>query len=67
LDLVLDLNPPAQVILDVGAQILELSNHDLAAHWLKMLPKEGPVQAVVFVNDKDDICVLDRTGRIKLL
>jgi hypothetical protein len=33
-DLVLDLNPPAQVILDVGAQILELSNHDLAAHWL---------------------------------
>ncbi|KAJ5252865.1 hypothetical protein N7489_003275 [Penicillium chrysogenum] len=67
LDLVLDLNPPAQVILDVGAQILELSNHDLAAHWLKLLPKEGPVQAVVFVNDKDDICVLDRTGRVELL
>ncbi|OQD78015.1 hypothetical protein PENANT_c098G01996 [Penicillium antarcticum] len=67
LELVLGLNPPAQVILDVGAQILELSNHGLAAHWLQMLPKEGPVQAVVFVNDKDDICVLDRTGRVELL
>ncbi|KAJ5117788.1 hypothetical protein N7448_011420 [Penicillium atrosanguineum] len=67
LDLVLDLSPPAQVILDVGAQILELSNHDLAAHWLQLLPKEGPVQAVVYVNDEDDICVLDRTGRVELL
>ena len=67
LGLVMELKPPAQVILDVGAQVLELSNHDLAAHWLKLLPKEGPIQAVVFVNDEDDICVLDRTGRVELL
>ena len=67
LDLVLDLDPPAQVILDVGAQILELSNHDVAVHWLRMLPIQGPIQAVVFVSDKDDICVLDRSGRVELL
>jgi hypothetical protein len=43
-----DLNPPAQVILDVGAQILELSNHDLAAHWLKLLPKASVLQTAKF-------------------
>ncbi|KAJ6005943.1 hypothetical protein N7451_003887 [Penicillium sp. IBT 35674x] len=67
LDLVMNLDPPAQVILDVGAQILELSNHDVAAHWLIMLPKQGPIQAVVFVNQNDEICVLDRSGRVELL
>lgn len=67
LDLVLNLHPPAQVILDVGAQILELSNHDMAKAWLSRTPLEGPIQAVVFVNDQDDICVLDRNGRVESL
>ncbi|KAL3475090.1 hypothetical protein BJX99DRAFT_259703 [Aspergillus californicus] len=67
LDLVMNLSPPAQVILDVGAQILELSNSEVAAHWLGMLPKQGPIQAVVFVNDEDRICVIDRKGRVEPL
>ncbi|KAJ5358297.1 hypothetical protein N7541_005455 [Penicillium brevicompactum] len=67
LDMVLNLHPPAQVILDVGAQILELSNHDMAKAWLSRTSVEGPTQAVVFVNDQDDICVLDRNGRVESL
>ncbi|KAJ5527297.1 hypothetical protein N7513_011456 [Penicillium frequentans] len=67
LDLVLSLDRPVQVILDVGAQILELSNHDVAVHWLRMLPEQGSIQAVVFVNQNDEICVLDRSGRVELL
>lgn len=67
LDLVLNLDSPVQVILDVGAQILELSNLQVAERWLAMLPKEGPIQAVVFANDSDEICVLDRNGRVEPL
>lgn len=67
LDLALNLDPPIQVILDVGAQILELSNLEMAKRWLERLPKEGSTQAVVFVNDNDDICVLDRNGRVEPL
>jgi hypothetical protein len=59
------LRPEVQVILDVGAQILELSNIEVAAYWLGL---SGPSkEAVVFVNDKDEICVTDREGRIDLL
>lgn len=67
LDLVLTLDPPAQVVLDVGAQILELSNLEVAGRWLEMLPKEGLIQAIVFINDSDEICVLDQNGRVELL
>ncbi|RMJ25082.1 hypothetical protein PHISP_04065 [Aspergillus sp. HF37] len=67
LGLVANLDPPAQVILDVGAQILELSNVQVAQHWLNMLPEDGSIRAIVFVNDSDEICVLDRIGRVELL
>ncbi|KAL2821232.1 hypothetical protein BJX63DRAFT_427905 [Aspergillus granulosus] len=67
LELVNSLNPPAQVILDVGAQILELSNRQVAKHWLGMTPDDGYIQAVVFVDEEDAICVLDRHGRVELL
>ncbi|KAL4963332.1 uncharacterized protein BDV14DRAFT_201959 [Aspergillus stella-maris] len=67
LNMVVGLDPPAQVILDVGAQILELTNLEVARTWLGMLPEQGPVQAVVFVNDSDEICVIDRTGLVEPL
>lgn len=59
------LKPEVQVILDVGAQILELSNVEVAASWLRL--SGSSKEAVVFVNDKDEICVMDREGRIDLL
>ncbi|KAL4804843.1 hypothetical protein BDV18DRAFT_161935 [Aspergillus unguis] len=67
LDQAVSLSPPTQVILDVGAQILELTNREVAETWLKMVPNNPSAQAVVFVNDSDEICVLDRTGLVELL
>ncbi|KAJ5762051.1 uncharacterized protein N7511_005433 [Penicillium nucicola] len=67
LDFVSSLDPPAQVILDVGAQILELGNLEVAKHWLNMLPCQGAIEAVVFVNDTDEVCVVGRNGRVEPL
>lgn len=65
-------DPPVQAILDVGAQILELNNQGVAQRWLELHQehyKQGPdqKQAVIFVNDVDELSVLDRKGRIELL
>ncbi|KAI2621190.1 hypothetical protein GGR54DRAFT_630279 [Hypoxylon sp. NC1633] len=63
---VVDLEPPTRVILDVGAQILELNNEQVAESWLRMVTGTE-VQAAVFVNDEDELCVVDRHGRLELL
>ncbi|KAI1307733.1 hypothetical protein F5Y03DRAFT_114674 [Xylaria venustula] len=63
---VVNLERPTRVILDVGAQILELDNQQAAQAWLRMVT-EDKTQAVVFVNDNDELCVIDRGGRLELL
>lgn len=67
LDMVVDLDRPTRVILDVGAQILELTNQEVAQTWLNMMPENRETQAVVFVNDGDEICIVDRTGLVEPL
>lgn len=67
LDMVMTLDPPTQVILDVGAQILELTNLEVAQAWLSMTSDDNKKQAVVFVNELDVICVVDRAGVIEEL
>ena len=57
---------PVQVILDVGAQILELNNIQVAQMWLEMLPADRGKEAVIF-NDHDDLCVVDRKGYVEEL
>ncbi|POS70805.1 hypothetical protein DHEL01_v210801 [Diaporthe helianthi] len=57
--------PPVQVILDVGAQILELTNIEVAKTWL--MKHDTTKEAAVFVNDEDELCVVDRQGRVDLL
>lgn len=59
------LTPPIQVILDVGAQILELNNIEVAKAWLKK--HDTTKEAAVFVDDDDELRVVDREGRIDLL
>ncbi|KAI0818346.1 hypothetical protein GGR55DRAFT_694556 [Xylaria sp. FL0064] len=63
---VVKLERPTRVILDVGAQILELNNQQVAQAWLRMVT-DAKTQAVVFVNDNDELCVIDRQGRLELL
>ena len=62
LSCVMQLDPPVQVIIDVGAQILELSNLGMATAWLKL--HNNSKAAVVFIDENDEICVVDRADRV---
>jgi hypothetical protein len=50
-----------RVLLDVGAQILELKNVDLAERWLNLRPD---IDAVIFF-DRDELAVLTRDGNVE--
>lgn len=61
LEMLVGQNPPIQVLLDVGAQVLELRNDEVAAHWLSRVPATR-AQAVVFFNNDDELTVRSRDG-----
>ncbi|CAH0002510.1 unnamed protein product [Clonostachys byssicola] len=67
LELTVKMNPEIRVILDVGAQIIDLSNIDVAKAWLKLVQDEQNIQAVVFCDEEDELSVLDRQGNIERL
>jgi hypothetical protein len=67
LNLVVSMEPPVQVILDVGAQILELDNAQVAAAWLKRVPESQGKKAVVYFNNRDELCVIDQQGCVESL
>ncbi|KAJ4374686.1 hypothetical protein N0V86_007559 [Didymella sp. IMI 355093] len=52
---------PIRVLLDVGAQVLDRSNKEVAVLWLRMNQQED-VGAVVFFGE-EELSVLDRAGR----
>ncbi|KAG1894551.1 uncharacterized protein F5891DRAFT_714827 [Suillus fuscotomentosus] len=56
--------PEVRVLLDVGAQMLELKNQELAEVWLRA---KHNAQAAVFVNDDDEIVVVTRDGTVESL
>lgn len=52
-----------RVILDVGAQILELTNAQVAKTWLQMVhARDKSVQAAIYFDDHEEIMVLDTRG-----
>ena len=51
--------PDVRVLLDVGAQMLELQNEELARHWLSLRPD---VSAAIFFNDSDHLTVVTPDG-----
>ncbi|PPQ64858.1 hypothetical protein CVT26_002576 [Gymnopilus dilepis] len=53
-----------QVLLDVGAQMLELTNLELVKHWLTL---RKDVAAGIFVDDEDQLSVLSQDGIIEPL
>jgi hypothetical protein len=55
---------PMRVILDVGAQIIELSNLQVAERWLELVPTKE-ADAVIFFNDQDELSVLTRNGMVE--
>jgi hypothetical protein len=55
-------DPEIRVLLDVGAQVLELRNEELARHWLFLRPE---VSAAIFFNDSDHLTVVTQDGTIE--
>ncbi|KAI9776497.1 MAG: hypothetical protein M1839_009531 [Geoglossum umbratile] len=54
--------PPIRVLLDVGAQILELKNRDLAKEWMGMVPD---VDAAIYFDENDEMVVMDREENLE--
>ena len=52
-------DPEIRVLLDVGAQILELQNEELARYWLSLRPD---VSAAIFFNNLDHLTVVTPDG-----
>jgi len=55
-------DPEIRVLLDVGAQMLELQNEELARSWLSLRPD---VSAAIFFNDSDHLTVVTPDGTIE--
>ena len=51
--------PEIRVLLDVGAQILDFSNQQVAKAWLDIVPNTA---AAVYFNENDELTVLTRNG-----
>ncbi|KAF8550398.1 hypothetical protein OG21DRAFT_1514065 [Imleria badia] len=58
--------PEIRVLLDVGAQILDLSNHALAKTWLDLAPAPHTAGAIYF-DENDELVVLTRNGTVQPL
>ncbi|KAI1459754.1 hypothetical protein F4805DRAFT_420134 [Annulohypoxylon moriforme] len=67
LDFITRMEPPTHVILDVGAQILEYDNLEVATKWLQRNSHDAQIQAAVYFDDYDELCVLDRKGHTEPL
>lgn len=62
LRLLVNQSPEIRVLLDVGAQMLELQNTELAQHWLSLRPD---MSAVIFFGDNDEPAVLTHDGTVE--
>ena len=52
--------PEIRVLLDVGSQILDLSNHEVAAAWLEIYHDTA---GAIYFNEDDELMVLTRKGK----
>ena len=64
LEILVDQKPEIRVLLDVGAQMLDLKNHELAKAWLAISPNTS---AAIYFNEDDERMVLTRDGSTHLL
>ena len=64
LRLMMATDPAIRVLIDVGAQVLDLQNRDLVSTWLQICPK---ADAGVYFDDEDNIMVVTRDQKIEKL
>ncbi|KAK0705703.1 hypothetical protein B0H67DRAFT_497801 [Lasiosphaeris hirsuta] len=57
--------PKIRVILDAGAQIVELENDEAAWFWLGLV-LDDDIRAATFFNAAEDLCVVERDGTTEL-
>ncbi|TDL21941.1 hypothetical protein BD410DRAFT_770925 [Rickenella mellea] len=62
LGLLVQQKPEVRILLDVGAQMLELRNESLALHWLSL---QTDAQAALFFDDHDELMVVTRDGAVE--
>jgi hypothetical protein len=67
LEIVTSMSSRPRVILDVGAQVIDLTNLGLARAWLGHYASVENTQAVIFFNDFDELVVLDKSGKVEEL
>lgn len=65
LDMISGMDTHTRVVLDVGAQVIDLTNLQFAKRWLARYQNEDKTQAVICFNDDDEIVVLDRSGKVE--
>ncbi|KAG9125251.1 hypothetical protein FRC07_008397 [Ceratobasidium sp. 392] len=59
LNMLVNQDPEIRVLLDVGAQMLEMTNHELVEYWLRL---RSDVAAAVYFNDQDELLILPQNG-----
>ena len=64
LQILVSQEPEIRVLLDVGAQMLDLQNYELAKAWLATSPNTS---AAIYFNEDDELTVLTRDGNTHLL
>ncbi|RBR20353.1 uncharacterized protein FIESC28_05317 [Fusarium coffeatum] len=65
LHMISGMDTQTRVVLDVGAQVIDLTNLQFAKQWLAQYQNENNTQAVICFNDDDEIVVLDRSGKVE--
>ena len=63
---VVNMDPSPRVLLDAGAQIIEMCNLDVASSWLDMCLCND-IRAAVFFDDSDELAVITREGHVESL
>jgi len=58
-------HPPIRVLLDVGAQMLDMQNLDLVKYWLHLNARYESIEAAVFFNENDELTVLMKDGTVE--
>ncbi|ROW01894.1 hypothetical protein VMCG_05551 [Cytospora schulzeri] len=62
-DVVGQRDPHLRVILDVGAQILEMTNAQVATRWLEMAhAQDSSIRGGIFFDDNEELMVVDING-----
>lgn len=56
--------PAVRVLLDVGAQVLEIGNQDVVEEWLQLT---SDVKAGIFFDTRDELMVIDRDNKLERL